>query len=201
MKKVFIATSRKIGEKCIEWAQANQISGYSLCDNIENADIIISVLYDKIFKKDILEHKKCYNFHPGILPDYRGTGICSWVIINEEQYHGVTLHVIDEGVDTGAIIQINKIPVLLSDTAFSLFTKTENIIFEMFQQWYHKLLASEYTSTKQLTTNKKPLYKRKHLKYAMNLTKFARAFYFPDKEPPYFYDRSGEKKYIDYGDK
>ena len=113
----------------------------------------------------------------------------------------MTLHIIDEGIDTGPIIEINKIPVLSNDTAFSLFTKTENIIFNMFQQWYHKLLTSEYTFTEQCTTSKKPLYKRKHLKNAMDLTKFARAFYFPDKEPPYFYDRSGEKKYIDYGEK
>ncbi len=192
-KKVYIATARDIGEKCKQWAKNNMCDGFELVDNINASDIIVSVLYDKIFKPDVVNNKKCYNFHPGILPDYKGCGICSWVIINEEEYMGTTLHLIDEGVDTGDIIEIRKFPIQNNDTSYTLFKKTEELIYDMFKDWFHRLLKKDYIASPQETLNKNNIYYKKDLKKAMNLTKFARAFYFPEKPSAYYYDSSGNK--------
>ena len=80
--KVFIATARPIGEECIDYAKNNMLDGFELCDNLEEANVVICVMYDKILSEDFIKNKRCYNFHGGLLPDYRGVGIFSWVIIN-----------------------------------------------------------------------------------------------------------------------
>ena len=192
-KKVYIATARDIGEKCKTWAHKNMCDGFELVEDLDSCDIIISVLYDKIFKPNIVNSKKCYNFHPGVLPDYKGCGICSWVIINEEEYMGTTLHIIDEGIDTGELIEIRKFPIDKEDTSYSLFKKTEELIYDMFKCWFHKLVQSDYVTIPQVVLNKNNIYYKKDLKKAMNLTKFARAFYFPDKPSAYYYNNSGNK--------
>jgi methionyl-tRNA formyltransferase len=199
-KKVYIATARDIGEKCKIWASENVQPGFELVEDLESADIIVSVLYDKLFKVNIVKEKYCYNFHPGILPNYRGSGICSWAIINEEKYMGVTLHVIDEGIDTGDIIEVRKFPILEKDTAYSLFTQVEKVIYEMFQIWFNKLLTLNFTCVPQEINENDVVYYKKDLRSAKNLTKFIRAFYFPNKEAAYYITSNGEKKYINFFD-
>jgi len=198
MKRIFIATSRDIGKRCYSWAKVNLPQNFCLVDNVNDADIVISVLYDKLFKAHIVKEKYCYNFHPGILPKYRGSGICSWAIINEEKHMGVTLHVIDEGIDTGDIIEVRKFPILEKDTASSLFTQVEKVIYEMFQEWFSKLLTLNFTCVPQEINENDVVYYKKNLRSAKNLTKFIRAFYFPNKEAAYYITSSGEKKYINF---
>lgn len=197
MKKVYIATARPVGLKCIEWARKNCPSDFELVEDIDRSDIVISVLYDKIFKSNVVNNKKCYNFHPGVLPDYKGVGICSWVILNEEEYMGATLHVIDEGVDTGNIICVEKFLVKEQDTAYCLFNKVEKMIYNMFKKWFVALLNENFTSVAQTNTTNST-YKRKDLQSAMDLTKFVKAFYFPGKPAAYYFDRNGEKKHLDF---
>ena len=196
-KKVCILTSREIGEKCIEWAKFNTPKGFELIEDFKKADIIISVMFDKIIKKQDLKHKNCYNFHPGTLPEYKGTGIFSWAIINEESKMGVTLHLIDDGVDTGDIIEIRQFLISKDDTAHSLFLKGCKVIYKMFKNWYHDLLNQDYQAVPQDTSKGKNYY-LKDLQKAKNLTKFAKAFYFPSKESAYYYNDKHEKIYISY---
>ena len=84
MKKIFIATARNVGQECIEWAKQNTRPDFELIDNMQEADIIFSVLYDKIIPPTILKNKVCFNFHPGVLPEYKGAGSYSWVLINND---------------------------------------------------------------------------------------------------------------------
>ena len=197
MKKVYIGTSRQVGKDCIDWAKNNIPNGYEITDNIENSQIIISVLYDKLLTSEQLQGRECFNFHPGTLPQYRGAGCCSWAIINEEKFFGVTLHLIDKGIDTGNIIDHCDFPITIEDTAHSLFQKTEQVIYSMFKKWFEKLLNGDYESTKQ-DKSKSSLYLRKDLEKAKDLTRFIKAFYFPNKEAAYYYNKQGKKIYINF---
>ena len=47
---------------------------------------------------------KTINCHAGKLPFYRGRNILNWVLINDEKEFGITVHYVDEGIDTGDII-------------------------------------------------------------------------------------------------
>jgi len=62
--------------------------------------------FDQIFKKEIINipKLKSINCHAGKLPFYRGRNVLNWVLINDEKEFGVTVHYMDEGIDTGDII-------------------------------------------------------------------------------------------------
>ena len=61
------------------------------------------------------------NYHPSLLPKYRGGSAMNWAIINGEKETGVTIHQIDEGVDTGPIIIQKRVPIDPDDTLKSLY--------------------------------------------------------------------------------
>jgi len=196
-KKVCIATSRDIGNKCKEWAKENIPTEYILVDEIENADIVISVLYDTIITAKTMKNKKCYNFHPGILPEYRGAGAYSWTLINEDKKSGITLHLIDEGIDTGDIIEIREFIISKNDTAHSLNERGNDLIFKMFKDWFKDLLEENYTAVPQPSENAR-IYYRNDLDKMKNLTKYIRALHFPGKESSYYINNKGKKTYIKF---
>ena len=70
------------------------------------------------------------NAHPGLLPKYRGVDVIPWAIYNGDEI-GVTVHFIDEGVDTGGIIKRRTIKIERNDTINSLKRKAEILAGEM----------------------------------------------------------------------
>ena len=199
-KKVCILTSRDVGTRCISWAKQNTPPGFLLVDKISQSDIVISVMYDKIIEPKTTKEKVCFNFHPGILPEYKGAGAFSWAILNKEKKAGITLHLIDKGIDTGDIIEIREFLISKEDTAYSLFLRGEEVIYKMFKNWYNDLLDGRYTAVPQSLACGKTYY-RKDLQKEKNLTRFAKAFYFPGKESAYYYNKNLEKIYIKYEEK
>lgn len=71
-----------------------------------DCDIFISMSFNQVFKKEIinLPRLKTINCHAGKLPFYRGRNILNWVLINDDDEFGITVHFVDEGIDTGDII-------------------------------------------------------------------------------------------------
>jgi methionyl-tRNA formyltransferase len=65
-----------------------------------------------------------FNLHPGPLPEYAGLNVPSWAIYRGESQHGVTLHWMDEGIDTGPIAWQERFPIEPGDTALSLSGKS-----------------------------------------------------------------------------
>ena len=76
-------------------------------------DVIVVVAFGQILPKEILEIPKygCINGHASILPMYRGAGPVQWVVINGEQETGITTMRMDEGLDTGDMIEKAVIPI------------------------------------------------------------------------------------------
>lgn len=72
----------------------------------EQADAIIVVAYGKILPKPILDLTPggCINVHGSLLPRYRGAAPVQWAVINGDAEAGVTTMLLDEGVDTGAML-------------------------------------------------------------------------------------------------
>lgn len=189
--KVCIETSRDIGHRCIAHAVSQ---GLELVP-MDECDVFISVLYERLLKEPDLRGRRCYNFHPGILPWYRGAGAYSWVLINGEFEAGVTLHEIDRDIDHGPVIDIQRFAITPQDTAGSLFARAEDLIFDMFVQWLPRLIAGDISTTEQVQGR---IYYRKDLDRAKDLTRFVRAFTFEGKENAYYINRAGQKIYIEY---
>jgi methionyl-tRNA formyltransferase len=61
-----------------------------------------------------------YNLHPGPLPDYAGLNAPSWAIYNGEDSHGVTLHRMEPGIDSGPIAFQERFAITPEDTGLSL---------------------------------------------------------------------------------
>lgn len=61
------------------------------------------------------------NYHPSLLPKYRGGTAINWAVINGEKVTGVSIHYIDQGVDTGDIILQEKVTIEPEDTVGSVY--------------------------------------------------------------------------------
>lgn len=74
--------------------------------NKYGCDLFVSMSFNQIFKKALinLPPLRTINCHAGKLPFYRGRNILNWVLINDDSSFGITVHYIDEGIDTGDII-------------------------------------------------------------------------------------------------
>jgi methionyl-tRNA formyltransferase len=88
-------------------------------------DVLLSVNYLFIVEKDLIlwPRRLAINVHGSLLPKYRGRTPHVWAIINNEQETGITAHLIDEGCDTGDILDQLVIPIAPSDTGADLLAK------------------------------------------------------------------------------
>ena len=88
-------------------------------------DLIVTCAYGQIIPKEILDMPKygCINVHASILPQYRGSAPIQWCLFNNDDVTGVTIMYMDEGMDTGDIIKIKEIPILVSDNVGTLHDK------------------------------------------------------------------------------
>lgn len=117
-----------------------------------DADIFISMSYNQILKKEILSipPKGFINCHAGSLPFYRGRNPLNWVLINGEKEFGITVHFVDEGIDTGDIIIQKTFPITINDTYKSLLDlaiiECANILLDAIKQ----IQDDTYTRTKQI---------------------------------------------------
>ena len=93
------------------------------------ADLIVVAAYGKILKKNVLEMKRfgCINVHASLLPSYRGAAPIQWAVINGEKKSGVTIMQMDEGLDTGDILNMREIELDPKETSGSLFEKLSAI--------------------------------------------------------------------------
>ncbi len=99
-------------------------------------DLLVSMSFNQIFKTAILEVPKLgvINCHAGKLPFYRGRNILNWVLINDEKEFGITVHYVDEGIDTGDILKQLIYPITDEDDYYSLlkiaYAECASILYE-----------------------------------------------------------------------
>ena len=94
--------------------------------------ILYSLESDHIFKPHLFKTRHLYNFHFSLLPKYRGCHTTAWQIRNGEMISGVTMHVIDKGIDTGPIV--DRHGVTARDlTAAELYDTLQSVAVDMFR--------------------------------------------------------------------
>jgi len=101
-----------------------------------NSDLFVSMSFNQIFGKELmnLPRLKTINCHAGKLPFYRGRNILNWALINDEKDFGITVHYLDEGIDTGDIIIQRTYKISDEDNYATLLkiahVECANILFE-----------------------------------------------------------------------
>lgn len=88
-------------------------------------DFIISNSYSMLITEDILSIVKynSINIHWSLLPKNRGPNPMQWAIIKNEKYTGITIHKMDNSIDTGAILIQKKVKIKTEDTWVTLRNK------------------------------------------------------------------------------
>jgi methionyl-tRNA formyltransferase len=91
----------------------------------ERVDILLNVHSLYIIHEKVLAAPRlgAFNLHPGPLPRYAGLNAVSWAIFRGEQTHGVTVHRMEPGIDTGPIVYQSLFPIEAEDTALTLSFK------------------------------------------------------------------------------
>lgn len=107
-----------------EFKNINSLESEQYLKN-KNLDFIFIANYNQILKRNILSIplKGCYNIHPSLLPNYRGANPIFWTFKNNESKGGVTLHEVDEGIDTGRIVRQSEFVIADNETVSSYLTK------------------------------------------------------------------------------
>ena len=85
-------------------------------------DIIAVVAFGRILPPAVLSlpPRGCINVHGSLLPKYRGAGPIQWALINGETETGITTMLMDEGMDTGAMLLQESMSIGPDDTAGTL---------------------------------------------------------------------------------
>jgi methionyl-tRNA formyltransferase len=200
-------------ESATELGIANNIPVY-LFENINSPesvslvrelspDIIVVVYYDQILKKDIIHipPKGCINLHMALAEEYRGCYPTTWAIINGEKRTGVTLHYIDEGIDSGDIIAQREVTITDGDTGKSLYKRCTKTGLELFREQFPLISSGKAARRKQATTAKTKYYKREFPSRELDFSRpgreifnHIRALLFEPFPPPFF--RIGNRRFI-----
>lgn len=114
-------------------------------------DMIVVVAFGQILTKEILDMPKycCLNVHASLLPKYRGAAPIQWAVIEGEKESGVTTMRMDEGIDTGDIIEKVVVPLAADETGGSFFDKLAKVGAKLAVQTVEKIENGTATYTPQ----------------------------------------------------
>lgn len=133
----------------IDYIKSKNINSQEFVQTIKkyDCDIFVSMSFNQIFKKEIINvpKLKTINCHAGKLPFYRGRNILNWVLINDEKEFGITVHFVDEGIDTGDIIIQETFPIKQKDNYKTLLEKASvecaNLLYKALIMFYEDSIS------------------------------------------------------------
>jgi len=118
-----------------------------LLEQLEKKDVDLVVLagYMRIIGPTLLTAyaNRILNIHPSLLPGFPGKSSIRDAFEANEKKTGVTVHFIDEGVDTGPIIAQEEVAILPEDTLDSLEAKIHQVEHRLFPQVIQKLIENK----------------------------------------------------------
>ena len=106
-------------------------------------DLFVSMSFNQIFRKRLINFPRLQsiNCHAGKLPFYRGRNILNWALINDEKEFGITVHYIDEGIDTGDILAQRLLPISDEDNYATLLERAFSGCAELLYEVVKKLMV------------------------------------------------------------
>lgn len=202
-----------------KYAKDNFITILKLEDLYSIEDLLfMSLECDKILRINKYKSKNLFNIHFSLLPKYKGMYTSVFPILNGDKKTGVTLHKIDNGIDTGAIIAQKKFTIDINDTCKDVYLKYLKFGFDLFKDQIYNLIKGNYKFVKQSpidsTYNSKNSIDFNNININFNKTSFEihnqfRAFIFEDYQLPLInnkkiikselkYEQIGRNKFIEF---
>jgi methionyl-tRNA formyltransferase len=115
-----------------------------------DVEVIFLAWWPKIIPAYIIDAPRTgvVNFHPSLLPYNRGKNYNFWTIVEDTPF-GVTLHLVDEDIDSGDILFQTPIEKTWEDTGGTLYLKAKQQMLALFQARYLDILEGRYERTRQ----------------------------------------------------
>jgi len=123
-------------------------------------ELVIVAAFGRILPLEVLSLPKfgCLNVHPSLLPRHRGPSPIADAILCGDQVTGVTIMLMDAGMDSGAILAQRKIGISVMDTTGSLTSKLAQagaeLLIETLPQWLGGKLEPQPQNEAQVTYSK-----------------------------------------------
>jgi methionyl-tRNA formyltransferase len=120
-------------------------------------DIIVVAAFGQILPQPVLELPRygCLNIHPSLLPKYRGVSPVPAAILNGDEFTGVSVMILDKGVDTGPILVQAQTSIKGWDTTGSLTEKLSRIgaqlLLEILPRWVEGQVTPQTQDNAQAT--------------------------------------------------
>lgn len=114
-------------------------------------EAVVVVAYGKLIPADMLKVAPLgfINVHASLLPKYRGAAPIQWAVVNGEKETGVTTMLLNEGMDTGDMLERAVTPIGETETAGELFERLSVLGAELILSTLEKLEKGELTPEKQ----------------------------------------------------
>jgi methionyl-tRNA formyltransferase len=108
-------------------------------------DVCVVTAYGRILPKELLElpRKGCVNVHASLLPRFRGAAPIQWAIAQGDAETGVSLMVMDEGLDTGPVLAEKRLPIAPDETSATLHQKLSGLGGELLRECLPAYLRDE----------------------------------------------------------
>jgi methionyl-tRNA formyltransferase len=114
-------TAKKLGHQTLP---SKLVKDPRFADEVRAADVDVILNIHSLFiiNKEVVNAPRigCFNMHPGPLPRYAGLNAVSWAIYRGETSHGVTIHKMEPGIDTGPIIYQELFDINDADTGLTV---------------------------------------------------------------------------------
>lgn len=164
-------------------------------DEVQTIDdlVFISLEFDRIIRPQRFRSSRLYNIHFSALPAYKGMYTSALPILHGRNRSGVTLHVIDHGIDTGPIIERRLFDIPDTYTARDLYYRYMDEGLKLFSERVDDLVGGMPDSVPQAaersTYNSKAAIDYENLKIDLNDTadgviRQLRAFSFREYQTP-----------------
>jgi len=120
-------------------------------------EVIVIAAFGKILPAEVLALPRfgCVNVHPSLLPRHRGPSPVAAAILNGDETTGVTIMLLDEGVDSGPILSQQEAPILEDDTTGSLTARLAEVgarlLIETLPLWIKGKIAPKSQDESQAT--------------------------------------------------
>ncbi len=142
-KNIYVIGTGKVAQKCQKIACNFFKQEVIFLKKLENLDIffnnlkdclIISANNSYIFKKQCVQNNIIINYHNALLPFHRGCNARIWSIWENDKQTGITWHMVEEGIDSGAILTQKEIKLDNHFTALSLLNTQHNLAIASFEE-------------------------------------------------------------------
>jgi len=110
------------------------------------AELVVCAGYMHLLTGPFLERFSCINVHPSLLPAFPGANAIEEALAAGVEETGVTVHFLDEGVDTGPVILQEAVPVRAGDTAATLHARLQQVEHRLLPEAVRLYLAGALRS-------------------------------------------------------